>query len=52
MSSGLVEFFGPMCCICFAPLTIETAWKDADGQAWDLCATGTCAREAGALARR
>ena len=28
-----------MCCICFEGVPVEQAWRDPDGQAWDMCQT-------------
>lgn len=50
MSSGMTEHFGPMCCICFDPLTPETCAVDVDGVKWDTC-PGQCAQEAGIVER-
>lgn len=44
MSSGI--FSSPFCCICFEPLTVETAAVDKDGTKWDVC-VGECAEAAG-----
>jgi len=26
-----------MCCICFETFPLIEAWKDSQGQAWDMC---------------
>jgi hypothetical protein len=35
------------CCICFTPLTPDQYAIDSNGQGWDVCNTGNCAKEAG-----
>lgn len=40
-------WYGLICCICFEGLKPERCFVDGDGQAWDICAIGSCAHEAG-----
>lgn len=49
MSSYVIH--GPMCCICFEPLTTETAAVDEEGTKWDTC-KGQCAADAGIVERQ
>jgi hypothetical protein len=36
-----------MCCICFAGLMLEDCITDITGVKWDVCHTGSCAKQAG-----
>lgn len=36
--SSLARFDGGfLCCICFERVENKDAWRDPDGQAWDMC---------------
>jgi hypothetical protein len=35
------------CCICFEARSIEELYVDENGDTWDLCGDGDCARQAG-----